>query len=661
MTDKEKIINSINCYEHFNNNKQKYIELFVSYYGEENRSKIEEQFSNAMFIAYQTPKGLEYSLNRLEDIKTKELVEEIVKDNNINLTSKDIMNDNSFEYESLHPIKLYIEVYELYSIGKDGRKKKSYEKLYEYLKQYVPNITYEFIEKIGNNNEILYNMNLPSWIEETIKRSTFQDQIEKKYQDKIKDAMPILTKIDPSVTIDNIEEKFKNDKFIEMNTIVEKYYQKRKEYYEFKDKFKDKYETVNYNKKLEEKLGDSIYKAYVKDNIDLLPKEKQNELEKYLSDNENISEIPLYIKNILGFSINSNCIIDSFSQESEEILNNEKKPDWIKSTIIEDRIKYFKSLGIDLGDNYQNYVEKKEIWPSKKRIEKFVMVKNRLVNEFNNTYYSNIIPHKTIRAEIDKKGLVDNDDSYNATMYIRKTTCVNPNIIEENDEYKLFSLVLINCDLAVSENIDHYINHELNHLYELSLINASSDKYNISCGWDIIEEQISEKNNYIDTVNIDKTTRKYELFNEIINETIAQEITEKMQSQKIEVFSNQTDQYKGQTSYEHTNYLIRDFYKEYKEDIIKSRSDHNINIILDKVGKENFEQLNDLFLIHNNNFQEFKIYSLIEDLSNKKDTENTKLYYELIEKRDKILENMRKHSMLYDKKNHQTENDKAYK
>ena len=211
----------------------------------------------------------------------------------------------------------------------------------------------------------------------------------------------------------------------------------------------------------------------------------------------------------------------------------------------------------------------------------------------------------------------------------------------------MFSLVAICCNNN-SGDIDHNIVHELNHLFELSLSKVEEDHYEVICGWDVINGTINQRERKpVDTLTEDKTKRSYELFSEIINELIAQEICEILQQEKKHVFDTEENaKIRHTTSYEHTFFLVRDFFQEFKKEIIESRSNGNIEVIWNKVGKENFDELNELFHVFFEHFQGFKVYSLMQSLKNKEDTQQTRIYYDLVEKRDKILEKMRKHSML---------------
>ena len=99
--------------------------------------------------------------------------------------------------------------------------------------------------------------------------------------------------------------------------------------------------------------------------------------------------------------------------------------------------------------------------------------------------------------------------------------------------------------------------------------------------------------------------------------------------------------YKHTTSYEHYLVLVKDFFAEFKEPILESRRNGNIEVIFNEVGKENFDELNSLIIEFYEHFKEMKIYKLLSALKKNEDNEMTRIYYDLLDRRDKVLENMR--------------------
>ena len=93
----------------------------------------------------------------------------------------------------------------------------------------------------------------------------------------------------------------------------------------------------------------------------------------------------------------------------------------------------------------------------------------------------------------------------------------------------------------------------------------------------------------------------------------------------------------------------KDFYYEFKDAIIKSRKNGNIQVIFNEVGKNNFDNLNSLFAIYNEHFGGMKFYNLVSSLNSNQETEQTKIYYDLVKQRDEILKNMRCYSSMRNK------------
>lgn len=206
------------------------------------------------------------------------------------------------------------------------------------------------------------------------------------------------------------------------------------------------------------------------------------------------------------------------------------------------------------------------------------------------------------REELDKLELLNKDDGFDSSIYgISELASTNSNLRLINGIYSLFSIILVNCSNINGYNkIDHYIIHELNHLFESFLIHANEKEYVVLCGWDKIKHEIKSSNENTSSTQeaIEETQsgfRDYELFNEIINDMIAQEIYQQMRKDGIYIFDipDKNDQY--QSAYQKTRFLVEEFYKRYKDKIIESRRDGNIDIIWNTVGRENFEALNDLF------------------------------------------------------------------
>lgn len=584
-------LQALNATNYLNDNMNKIIDAFVMYYGEDKREEIISKFSKMLLITYQSPSTIQSIVyNEKKEISTQ-LFELAIEKSGVEK-------------------ELYDSVFKTFNTTLDDIKYSDLSLAYEFVSKYNSVMTYENDYKFEN-------------------------------------FINIIKKIYPNVDKDNIYEYLKNGKldFIKkLNIAIE---EAKLDY--------DKYVNENLKETLELNEGfEKKFKKIKQDGyINLIEKYKNllNEQDQTkFESKKNATYFSSYdipgIEIIFGGSLQTNSCLDYFDDESEKRLEDKESSKYLKDTIKNNRIKYFKYKGFDLGDNYDDYINNKDvqqILPSKEFIKEIKNEKDKILNDINIKYYSSIPLYQETMKKIDDLNLLDKDISFNPEAYTTKLTCLNPNIIKTENGYDLYSLMLIYS--GVSEYDDVRIIHEFNHLFELSLLNVGEQKYQMITGWDIIDSNINNSLQEIDTVNQDKNKREYELFSEIINELIAQEITEKMHSNDIYLLNTKEDtKIKGGSSYENFISLVREFYNVYKEEIIESRRNNNIQIIFDKVGKENFDKLNELFHEFYNHFSGWEYYNLSTDIHNKKNTERVRKYVDIINARDEILKNMKLYS-----------------
>ncbi len=639
------ILNKLNAYRTLQENISKYIDVFVEFYGEDKRDEIERKFNNATFIGYLSPEKQQSELAKLIKEKSKELESKVLEYNETSLDGKDLFDTYDYSLKISQPINNYQNFIELYKLGKEGRKEKYIDDTYNDIKKYLNELTKEEYLKIIETKTLLEKyQNIPYWLKNNIQYTTNLQNIEENYEKSFNKASGLIRKIIPRCTLENFD--INNEEIKKLDIVVEKYKETLKEYENFEKENVEYFNEVQENKDLEMSLREKYYKEFLKENIDLIKEEDRQGVIEYLNDSKKSYLMNYSVRILLGSSIQSESTLESFYEDQEEILNNEEASSFIKNNIIENRIKYFNNIGINLGNNYNLYLENEEVkskWPTKERLEEFRDTKNKLLNNFMREYYLNTVFHKSLRQVVDSKNLLNKDDGLDQTMYNSSLgkTCVATNLKEIDGKLEAAPLVMISFG-GFDGTLDHDIIHELNHLYELSLESVVNNKAVYLAGWDICEDEIvGEVKDYID-ITKEEPKRSYELFNEIINEVIAQEIEEKMHEKGIYILdSNKNSRVKGNTSYEASFFIIKDFYKEFKEDIIKSRSNGNIKEIYNAVGEENFEELNSLFKIYFENFGGMKIYKLQGKLEAKTDDEMTRIYYELLDRKNEILEKMR--------------------
>ena len=642
------ILNKLNADRTLQENISKYIDVFVDFYGEDKRDEIERKFNNATFVGYLSPERQQVELTKLIKEKSKELESKVLEYNETSLESKDLFDTYDYSLKISQPINNYQNFIELYKLGKEGRKEKYIEDTYNDIKKYLNELTKEEYLKIIETKVLPEKyQNIPYWLKNNIQYTTNLQNIEENYEKSFNKASSLIRKIILRCTLDNFD--INNEEVEKLDKVIEKYKETLKEYENFEKENIEYFNEMQVNKDLEISLREKYYKEFLKENIDLIKEDDRQGVIEYLNDSKKSYLMNYSVRSLLGSSIQSESILESFYEEQEDILNNEETSTFIKNNIIENRIKYFNNIGINLGNNYNLYLENEDVksnWPTKERLEKFRATKNKLINNFMKEYYLNTVSHKRLRQVVDSKNLLNKDDGLDQTMYNSSLgkTCVATNLKEIDGKLEAAPLVMISFG-GFDGALDHDIIHELNHLYELSLESVINNKAVYLCGWDICEDDIvGEVNDYID-ITKEEPKRSYELFNEIINEVIAQEIEEKMHEKGIHILdSSRNSKVKGNTSYEASFFIIKDFYKEFRDEIIKSRSNGNIKEILDIVGEKNFNDLNDLFDIYFENLSGLKKMQLLDDIKNNRTTNLTIKYYEIVDKSKEIMERMREES-----------------
>lgn len=642
------ILNKLNADRTLQENISKYIDVFVDFYGEDKRDEIERKFNNATFVGYLSPERQQVELTKLIKEKSKELESKVLEYNETSLDSKDLFDTYDYSLKISQPINNYQNFIELYKLGKEGRKEKYIEDTYNDIKKYLNELTKEEYLKIIETKVLPEKyQNIPYWLKNNIQYTTNLQNIEENYEKSFNKASSLIRKIIPRCTLDNFD--INNEEIEKLDKVIEKYKETLKEYENFEKENIEYFNEMQVNKDLEISLREKYYKEFLKENIDLIKEDDRQGVIEYLNDSKKSYLMNYSVRRLLGSSIQSESILESFYEEQEDILNNEETSTFIKNNIIENRIKYFNNIGINLGNNYNLYLENEDVksnWPTKERLEKFRATKNKLINNFMKEYYLNTVSHKRLRQIVDSKNFLNKDDGLDQTMYNSSLgkTCVATNLKEIDGKLEAAPLVMISFG-GFDGALDHDIIHELNHLYELSLESVINNKAVYLCGWDICEDDIvGEVNDYI-YITKEEPKRSYELFNEIINEVIAQEIEEKMHEKGIHILdSSRNSKVKGNTSYEASIFIIKDFYKEFRDEIIKSRSNGNIKEILDVVGEKNFNDLNDLFDIYFENLSGLKKMQLLDDIKNNRTTNLTIKYYEIVDKSKEIMERMREES-----------------
>ena len=111
------------------------------------------------------------------------------------------------------------------------------------------------------------------------------------------------------------------------------------------------------------------------------------------------SEVKLH--DIFLLDSNNRIALTNIAIENEKII--ETGTQWRKDSVLKDRIEFFKNLGIDLGDNYEVYIQRQDIQKLlstlKELAEKMISKRNDLYTQMMNKYYTSLEEYK-INSEL---------------------------------------------------------------------------------------------------------------------------------------------------------------------------------------------------------------------------------------------------------------------
>ena len=336
----------------------------------------------------------------------------------------------------------------------------------------------------------------------------------KKYP-KIKKILDYFGK---NTNTDVLIRHIKNGGYEELNKVVEIYQKAKEEYHKYLESTKVYRDYIARCQDLYSKLEAKYLKKYIDEIKNIFTKEEFQELEDFLNKKLPYDELSPRIKNYIGTNpLNSPPLVESFSGESEIII--QKDDSWQKRSIIQDRITYFKNLGINLGENYKRYQmnkEAKSATPTEELVNHLKTIREKIRNELMTEYYESLPEYVKYRQEITDLNLLDREDNFNARSYHQNATFTCPNLTYDGTNYHLKQLLFISMG-SREEYLDNSLIHEFNHLYETVLKEVTASNYSCISGWDVLEGTINKSSDSSKPIDHKRGLRSYELFNEIIN------------------------------------------------------------------------------------------------------------------------------------------------
>ena len=122
---------------------------------------------------------------------------------------------------------------------------------------------------------------LPFWLKSNFDYVFDSNNIAKEYLDAFSECLPLLSKVDSSITQDNFNEKLQESKFLDLNQLVERYAGALDEFSLYMSKFQSYTDYVSDAENLDCRLRDKYYAKFIQENLDLIPVDKRDGLEEF--------------------------------------------------------------------------------------------------------------------------------------------------------------------------------------------------------------------------------------------------------------------------------------------------------------------------------------------------------------------------------------------
>ena len=550
---------------------------------------------------------------------------------------KRIYNSTMIQYYDIEGLRDYIlnirnckkrelSIKFLYNIGLDVEKhiKDNYTKP---LDKEIESILEYYIDSpsFGFSNDTDYWVPLQSF------KSNNMSNSKKLLENKLKIINYLRSQEHEKITEENFDSFSKTEeyqeilnKINELNNVYEPLLLEFRKFEEKLQPYKDfiKRENTRKDEILEKRKQILFLDIYPK-----LPKTVMNALSKKTTEEKIVS--------VLGdYGISETSVIESFSNENMKKLNSKDVSYFNKFLIINSQISYLKNIGIDIPDenivnsnlteedidNYLSFLKQDNV--------KNYIPSNDLISYISSTrekYYEKAIEeYYTTREDFINitKNQINGDENTNKYVYNqiknKKVFAVGCTI-----DYNKFSTVIFytirTFDMG---NLFWSFMHECGHVIDMSLPKCS--------GFDYINFTY---NSY------DNAYRKYERFNETINDIFTNEALQLLQSQGLYLIEpkefTSLDENNNNTSLIVKN-ILRPLIDKYREYVIKAKINSNHDELTKYIGEDNFEELVDAV----NKVDYLSRNGVISKIETSKDDEMVIEYYKELERVKKIYENM---------------------
>ena len=301
--------------------------------------------------------------------------------------------------------------------------------------------------------------------------------------------------------------------------------------------------------------------------------------------------IPKDIENtepILNMQLGMKQRVEYFSIEDEAKLNDPSISKFDKERIYWHRVKYFIEIGVVKDEKEQEFGKMEEYYknilntevlqkfvPSQEVIAKITQLRTKAYEELEREFI-----YRSEDFKINAKKFSNMNENKEAIYEIMKAQSRRMDC--GSSSTGLTPIVFLTINRGDGGKLDYILLHEICHAIEA---NEKSNGYTIGF------ETSIEKNPY------NSIKRKYEILNEAITDIFAIEARQALYAKGKYILEPReliNEDVRDYNTYGIVMNLLSTFLDEYREHIIKARLNGDMNVLYEVIGKENFEELNDV-------------------------------------------------------------------